>query len=85
MTAFTQIEYFQTLLKDNEDLKNIELTADILQNRKFLLQLKIFGANELLSIVCPTLTVVLNIAQLVESYCKLQFKKSESLWINKCG
>ena len=84
MACFQQIEHFQTLLKNAEDLKNFELTPDFVQNKKCVLQLKIFGAEELLCIVCPSVIVIENIAQLIDGYYKLQLKKADSLWINKC-
>lgn len=83
MACFQQVESFQTLLK--EDFKSLETASpNDLVHRKCVLQIKIFGADELLSIVCPSLIVIENIAQLVDGYCKLQLKKVDSLWINKC-
>lgn len=84
MACFQQVESFQTLFK--EDLKSASETASSadLVHRKCVLQIKIFGADELLSIVCPSLIVIENIAQLIDGYCKLQLKKVDSLWINKC-
>lgn len=84
MACFSQIEHFQTLLKDPEDLKNLEISPNFVHNTKCILQIKIFGADELLSIICPSVIVTENIAQLIDGYCKLQLKKVDSLWINKC-
>ena len=83
MACFQQVESFQTLYK--EDSKSLEsASATDFVHRKCVLQIKIFGADELLSIVCPSRIVIENIAQLVDGYCKLQLKKTDSLWINKC-
>lgn len=82
MACFQQVESFQTLFK--EDLKTETASSADLVHRKCVLQIKIFGADELLSIVCPSMIVIENIAQLIDGYCKLQLKKVDSLWINKC-
>ena len=84
MACFQQVEHFQTLLKNPEDRKNCELTSDFVHNKKCILQIKIFGADELLSVICPSIIVTENIALLIDNYCKLQLKKVDSLWINKC-
>ena len=85
MACFQQIESFQTLLKEDpkKGLETVASSSDSI-HKKCVLQIKIFGADELLSIICPSLIVIENIAQLIDGYCKLQLKKVDSLWINKC-
>eukprot|EP00090_Calanus_glacialis_P040090 TRINITY_DN6986_c0_g1_i1.p1 TRINITY_DN6986_c0_g1~~TRINITY_DN6986_c0_g1_i1.p1 ORF type:complete len:1244 (-),score=268.91 TRINITY_DN6986_c0_g1_i1:950-4681(-) len=52
---------------------------------KAVLQLRVAGSAELLTITCPSLSVAENMADLVDGYCRLVNNSSTSIWNRKDG
>ena len=50
---------------------------------KAVLQLRVAGSAELLTITCPSLSVAENMADLVDGYCRLVNNSSTSIWNRK--
>ena len=50
---------------------------------KAMLQLRVAGSAELLTITCPSLTVAENMADLVDGYCRLINNSTTSIWNRK--
>lgn len=48
-----------------------------------MLQLRVAGSAELLTITCPSLTVAENMADLVDGYCRLVNNQQASIWSRK--
>ncbi|KFM67905.1 Focal adhesion kinase 1, partial [Stegodyphus mimosarum] len=68
MASFHQVQSLQTLQSEYES------------GCKAILQLKIAGASEMLSISCPTLAVAESMADLIDGYCRLVHKTQTSFW-----
>lgn len=66
---FQQVQSIQTIVSD--------------VNPKPVLQLKIAGTSEVLSISCPSLAVAESIADLVDGYCRLMQGTQASFWSRK--
>uniref|UniRef100_A0A224YYY1 non-specific protein-tyrosine kinase n=1 Tax=Rhipicephalus zambeziensis TaxID=60191 RepID=A0A224YYY1_9ACAR len=66
---FQQVQSIQTIVSD--------------VNPKPVLQLKIAGASEVLSISCPSLAIAESIADLVDGYCRLIQGTQSSFWSRK--
>ena len=50
---------------------------------KAVLQLRVAGSAELLTIPCPSLSVAENMADLVDGYCRLVNNSTTSIWNRK--
>ena len=50
---------------------------------KAVLQLRVAGSSELLTITCPSLHVAENMADLVDGYCRLVNNSHTSIWSRK--
>ncbi|CAN8006221.1 unnamed protein product, partial [Ixodes pacificus] len=66
---FQQVQSIQTIVND--------------ASPKPVLQLKIAGASEVLSISCPSLAIAESIADLVDGYCRLIQGTQASFWTRK--
>ena len=53
------------------------------QASKAVLQLRVAGSVELLTVTCPSLAVAENMADLVDGYCRLVNNSSTSIWNRK--
>ncbi|XP_023218194.1 focal adhesion kinase 1-like [Centruroides sculpturatus] len=71
MASFKQVQNIQTLKTDNDS------------GCKAILQLKIAGAVEMLSISCPSLCVAESMADLIDGYCRLTHGTKASFWNRK--
>ena len=69
MADFEQIQSIQTVTSEN-DLKGV-------------LQLKVTGAAEPLTITCPSLSAAEDMADLIDGYCRLVNSGKESCWNRK--
>ncbi|GFW30405.1 hypothetical protein TNCV_453431 [Trichonephila clavipes] len=68
MASFQQVQSLHTVQSEYES------------GCKAILQLKISGASEMLSISCPTLAVAESMADLIDGYCRLVHKTQTSFW-----
>jgi focal adhesion kinase 1 len=68
MAEFAQVQSIQTVSGDDG---------------KGVLQLKIAGAAEPLTIVCPTLDTAEDMADLIDGYCRLVHDMAKTLWTRK--
>ena len=50
---------------------------------KSVLQLRVAGSSELLTITCPSMAEAENMADLVDGYCRLVNQSSTSIWSRK--
>ncbi|MCL4120324.1 UNVERIFIED_CONTAM: hypothetical protein GTU68_037752, partial [Idotea baltica] len=73
MASFEQVQSVDTLLTDCEN------------HRKALVQLKIAGTAEPLSITCPSISIAESLADLIDGYCRLVNNSKTSLWNTKDG
>ncbi|GFQ81744.1 hypothetical protein TNCT_18981 [Trichonephila clavata] len=76
MASFQQVQSLHTVQSEYES------------GCKAILQLKISGASEMLSISCPTLAVAESMADLIDGYCRLVHKTQTSFWNkrnDRCG
>ncbi|CAG7731842.1 unnamed protein product [Allacma fusca] len=65
-------------------VKSIQtLVSECEAHRKAVLQLKISGASEYLTITCPSLTKAESMADLIDGYCRLLSPSHASLWTRK--
>jgi len=71
MADFRNIETIQTSLSDCE------------MHRKAVLQLRVAGAAETLTITCPSENDMESLADLIDGYCRLFTDSSSSLWNRK--
>ncbi|KAL7646506.1 UNVERIFIED_CONTAM: hypothetical protein RMT77_001757 [Armadillidium vulgare] len=71
MASFEQVQSVDTLLTDCEN------------HRKALVQLKIAGTAEPLSITCPSISTAESLADLIDGYCRLVNNSKTSLWNTK--
>lgn len=71
MADFSHIQSLQTVVGDGS-------TRD-----KAMLQLRVAGSAELLTITCPSLTVAENMADLVDGYCRMVNNSTTSIWNRK--
>ena len=73
MADFSHVQSIQTVVGgDGADGGN-----------KAVLQLRVAGSSELLTITCPSLAVAENMADLVDGYCRLVNSSSTSIWNRK--
>ncbi|GFX63225.1 focal adhesion kinase 1 [Trichonephila clavipes] len=59
---------------------NTVITSDVSSGSKAVLQLKIDGTAEMLSISCPSINVAECIASLIDGYCRLVHGTKTSFW-----
>ncbi|XP_035219377.1 focal adhesion kinase 1-like isoform X3 [Stegodyphus dumicola] len=74
MASFQQVQNIHTLI-----------TSDVSSTSKPVLQLKIDGASEMLSVSCPSTSVAESIASLIDGYCQLVHGTKKSFWTQKGG
>ena len=78
MTEFSHIQSIQTLeILDNKSKSLIQ------QQRRGVLQLRVAGSSELLTVTCPTIREAENIADLIDGYCRLVNNSATSIWNRK--
>ena len=86
MADFSHIQSLQTVVGDG--VRGDQTSG------KAMLQLRVAGSSELLTITCPSLMVAENMADLVDGYCRLINNSNNSIWnrkgehlnaINKCS
>ena len=77
MTEFSHIQSIQTL----ESLDNKSKSQQ--QQLRGVLQLRVAGSSELLTVTCPTLRESENIADLIDGYCRLVNHSATSIWNRK--
>nr|XP_045609141.1 uncharacterized protein LOC123764946 isoform X1 [Procambarus clarkii] len=67
-----------------EQVQNVEtLTTDCAVHRKALVQLKVAGTAEALSVTCPSIASAESLADLIDGYCRLVNNTRTSLWNTK--
>ncbi|XP_054275374.1 focal adhesion kinase 1-like isoform X2 [Macrosteles quadrilineatus] len=71
MAEFSSVLGIQTLVSDCDT------------HRKAMLQLRVAGAAETLTITCPSATDAESLADLVDGYCRLHHGSSTSMWNRK--
>ncbi|XP_076329625.1 focal adhesion kinase 1-like isoform X4 [Tachypleus tridentatus] len=71
MASFQHVQSIQTVMNEYET------------GNKSVIQLKIAGAPEMLSISCPSLAVAESIADLIDGYCRLAHGTKSSFWNRK--
>lgn len=71
MAEFDRIQAIQTLVSDCET------------HRKAVVQLRVAGTTETLTITCPSLEVAESLADLIDGYCRLATQSTTSLWNRK--
>jgi focal adhesion kinase 1 len=71
MAEFDRIQAIQTLVSDCET------------HRKAVVQLRVAGTTETLTITCPSLEVAESLADLIDGYCRLVTQSTTSLWNRK--
>ncbi|KAG1659462.1 Focal adhesion kinase 1 [Nymphon striatum] len=73
MADFQHVQSLQTVVNEYET------------SNKAMLQLKIAGAAEVLTITCPSLAVAENMADLIDGYCRISQGSIKSLWNRKAN
>ncbi|XP_054275381.1 focal adhesion kinase 1-like isoform X6 [Macrosteles quadrilineatus] len=73
MAEFSSVLGIQTLVSDCDT------------HRKAMLQLRVAGAAETLTITCPSATDAESLADLVDGYCRLHHGSSTSMWNRKAA
>jgi focal adhesion kinase 1 len=71
MAEFSSVLGIQTLVSDCDT------------HRKAMLQLRVAGAAETLTITCPSPSDAESLADLVDGYCRLHHASSTSMWNRK--
>ena len=71
MADFSHITSLQTVVGDPG------------QAGKAMLQLRVAGSSEFLTVTCPSLTVAANMADLVDGYCRMVNSATNSIWNRK--
>lgn len=67
-----------------EQVQNVDtLTTDCAVHRKALVQLKVAGTAEALSVTCPSIASAESLADLIDGYCRLVNNTRTSLWNTK--
>ncbi|XP_076059773.1 protein tyrosine kinase 2 Fak isoform X9 [Oratosquilla oratoria] len=67
-----------------EQVQSVEtLTTDCDTHRKALVQLKVAGTTEALTVTCPSLSIAESLADLIDGYCRLVNNTRTSLWNTK--
>ena len=74
MADFSHIQSLQTVVGDGVRDQT---------SGKAMLQLRVAGSSELLTITCPSLMVAENMADLVDGYCRLINNSTNSIWNRK--
>lgn len=59
------------------------LVSDCNTHQKAMLQLRVAGATETLTITCPSLSEAESLADLIDGYCRLHNNTDTSLWNRK--
>uniref|UniRef100_T1IYC0 non-specific protein-tyrosine kinase n=1 Tax=Strigamia maritima TaxID=126957 RepID=T1IYC0_STRMM len=67
LANFRQVQSIQTLINETEPTKAV-------------LQMKIAGASEVLTITCPNLTIAESMADLIDGYCRIANDTETSFW-----
>ncbi|KAL1115160.1 hypothetical protein AAG570_007191 [Ranatra chinensis] len=71
------------------DFSNVEsvqtLYTDCVEHRKGMLQLRVTGATEMLTVTSPSLAEAESLADLIDGYCRLVRCSNVSLWNRKDG
>ena len=80
MAHFQSVQSIQVIANANEVNPNSSPNS---QSNKTVLQLKISGATEVLSISCPSNNVAENIAHLIDGYCRLLNADNHSVWVRR--
>ena len=75
MADFSHIQSLQTVVGEGGGREG--------QATKAMLQLRVAGSAELLTITCPSLTLAENMADLVDGYCRLINNSNTSIWNRK--
>ena len=66
------------------DFSHIQAVQTVVgEGGKAMLQLRVAGSSELLTITCPGLAVAENMADLVDGYCRLVNNSNTSIWNRK--
>ena len=66
------------------DFSHIQSVQTVVgEGGKAMLQLRVAGSAELLTITCPGLSVAENMADLVDGYCRLVNNSNTSIWNRK--
>lgn len=72
-----------THIADFQDVQSIQTLSPNSDDSKGVLQLKIAGATEPLSLSCVSLAVAEDMADLIDGYCRLVNNRQETLWRRK--
>ena len=74
MTEFSHVQSIQTVetVSDKNGTYNMGL-----------LQLRVAGSSELLTVTCPSLRESENIADLIDGYCRLVNNSQNSIWMRR--
>ena len=81
-TRFYQSSTFQpTHMADFSHIQAVQTVVG--EGGKAMLQLRVAGSSELLTITCPSLAVAENMADLVDGYCRLVNNSNTSIWNRK--
>ena len=84
MASFLQVQSLHTRPKTENFPNGVKAAASNCEP-KCLLQLNIAGASELLSIICPSISIAEQIAELIDTYCRLAQQVSRSIWTRTTG
>ena len=76
MTEFSHIQSIQTL-------ECLDKSPKGQHAGRGMLQLRVAGSSELLTVTCPNLREAENIADLIDGYCRLVNHSSTSIWNRK--
>ena len=83
MQGFTDSPLFQpTHMADFSHIQSLQTVVGEGVG-KAVLQLRVAGSAELLTITCPSLSVAENMADLVDGYCRLVNNSTTSIWNRK--
>lgn len=69
-------------MADFAQVQSIQTNAT--PDNKGVLQIKIAGATEALTIICSTLDDAEDMANLIDGYCRLVHNVSTTLWTKRC-
>ena len=76
MTEFSHIQSIQTL-------ECLDKSPKGQHAGRGMLQLRVAGSSELLTVTCPNLREAENIADLIDGYCRLVNHSPTSIWNRK--
>ena len=84
LKIFTDYYFQPTHMADFSHIQSLQtIVGDGSARDKAMLQLRVAGSAELLTITCPSLTVAENMADLVDGYCRMINNSSTSIWSRK--